>query len=166
MRKKLRKIVGKSKKFSKFLRQIAVQQNKRGLKERTLKQEIKTRFTSTHTMIRSFLNDPNEKTDEDVNVEKVKLNIEAINKALNICVSKEQYKNLEITAADIKVLVNVVPLFDSLEEGVALIGGEKYSSGAVTLPFLAKFLDLLNEDETDATYVATFKEVLRDKLIT
>ena len=83
MRKKLRKIVGKSKKSSKFLRQIAVQQNKRGLKERTLKQEIKTRFTSTHTMIRSFLNDPNEKTDEDVNVEKVKLNIEAINKALN-----------------------------------------------------------------------------------
>ena len=73
---------------------------------------------------------------------------------------------MEITEADFKVLLNVVPLFDSLEEGITLFCGEKYSSSSVTLPFLAKFLDLLKEDEADPTYVATFKDVLKEELIT
>ena len=116
-------------------------------------------------MIRSFLNDPNEKSEDEIDVDKAKVNIEAINKALKVCVNKDQYENLEITEADFKVLLNVVPLFDSLEEGITLIGGEKYSSGSVTLPFLAKFLDLLKEDEADPTYVATFKDVLKEELM-
>ena len=166
LRKKLRKIVGKSKKSSKFLRQVAIEQTKRGLKERTLKQEVPTRFTSTHIMIRSFLNDPNEKSEDEIDVDKAKMNIEAVNKALKVCVNKDQYEKLEITEADFKVLLNVVPLFDSLEEGITLFCGEKYSSSSVTLPFLAKFLDLLKEDEADPTYVATFKDVLKEELIT
>ena len=166
LRKKLRKITGKSKKSSKFLHQIALEQRTRGLKERTIKQEVKTRFTSTHTMIRSFMNDPNENTDRETDVQKVQLNIDAINAALKKRVSKDEFEKLEITDADAKVAVNIIPLLDVLEEGVSLIGGEKYCSGAVTLPFLARFLGLLDDDEADPTYVTKFKDVLKDEMIT
>ena len=166
IRKKFRKIAGKSKKSSKFLRQIAQEQRNRGLKERTIKQEIKTRFTSTHTMIRSFLNDPNENSDEAIDTLKVKMNVDAINAALEACTSQKVFEELEITDADVKVAENITPLLDVLEEGVSLVGGEKYCSGAVTLPFLARFLGLLNEDEADPTYIKTFKEVLKEEMIT
>ena len=62
--------------------------------------------------------------------------------------------------------MNIIPLLDVLEEGVSLIGGEKYCSGAVTLPFLARFLGLLDDDEADPTYVTKFKDVLKDEMIT
>ena len=79
MREKLRKIAKKAKKSSKFKYGIEKEQVKRGLRLLTLKQEVKTRFTATHTMVRSFLNDPNEKKEEEMDDEKVNANIEAIN---------------------------------------------------------------------------------------
>ena len=60
---------------------IKGKQKEEGLKERTVKQEVKTRFTATHTMFRSILNDPNEKKDLPMDEEKVNLNIQALNKA-------------------------------------------------------------------------------------
>ena len=82
MREKLRKIAKKAKKSSKFKYGIEKEQVKRGLRLLTLKQEVKTRFTATHTMVRSFLNDPNEKKEEEMDDEKVNANIEAINAAM------------------------------------------------------------------------------------
>ena len=60
IRTKLRRVAKKANKSSKFKGNIQKEQLQRGLNQRTLKQEVKTRFTATHTMIRSFMNDPNE----------------------------------------------------------------------------------------------------------
>ena len=53
-----------------------------GLRQMVLKQEVKTRFTATHTCIRSFLNDPNEEKDAPLDDLKVDENIDAINEAM------------------------------------------------------------------------------------
>ena len=47
-----------------------------------MKREVKTRFIATHTMIRSFMKDPNEnKPDKAIDEVKVMENIQAVNAA-------------------------------------------------------------------------------------
>ena len=101
MRVKLRKISKKSNKSSKFKYAIKNKQKAKGLKTRTLKQEVKTRFTATHTMIRSILNDPNEKKDLPLDEEKVNLNIQAVNEALKETLTKKEADKLEIKPEDV-----------------------------------------------------------------
>ena len=51
---------------------------KRNLKAIPLKPEVKTRFTATTIMLKSVLNDPNDKTEEEADREKVFANVEAM----------------------------------------------------------------------------------------
>ena len=61
---------------------LTKKQTEKGLAVKTLKQEIKTLFNSTHTCFKSFLNDPNNNKDEPMDEEKVMENIEAINETM------------------------------------------------------------------------------------
>ena len=102
LRLKLRKIAKKANKSSKFKYALINQQKTWGLRVKTLKQEVKTRFTATHTMVRSFLNDPNEGTVESIDTSKVKENINAINGVMSDAkFSKKDLEKLEIKADDI-----------------------------------------------------------------
>ena len=141
------------------------QQRLKGLKVRTLKQEVKTRFTATHTMVRSILNDPKEKKDEEMDMEKVRLNIEAINQAMiDSKFKKEELAKLTIKEDDVRKTKDLVNISDVLEEGITLIGGEKFATGSAVLPFLNKFLKLLEDDETDSLYISSFKRSLKTEL--
>ena len=79
LRKKLRKVATKYNKSSKFKNTVTRMQKNKGLKDRTIKKEVATRFTATHTMFWSIMNDPNEKTNKSVDSEMVRANIECIN---------------------------------------------------------------------------------------
>ena len=126
MRTKLRKVAKKASKSSKFKYAIASNQKKKGLRKLSLKQEVKTRFTATHTMIRSFLNDPNEKKDIPLDDVKVEENIDAINSAMKIAkFKKKDLEKLEIQPQDVNKMKQIVPLLDFLEEGITLMGAEK-----------------------------------------
>ena len=167
LRMKLRKIAKKANKSGKFKYALASQQKTRGLKERTLKQEVKTRFTATHTMIRSFLNDPNEGMDVDMDEEKIDVNIEAINHAmLEAKFSKKDQAKLLIKQEDVLKMKNLVKILDVLEEGITLIGAEKYATGSAVLPFLHKFNKVLEADESDLVYISKFKSDLKRELNT
>ena len=167
VRKKFRKITRKSNKSSKLKAFIKEEQLKRDLKPITLKQEVKTRFTATTIMLKSVLNDPNDKTEEEANREKVFANVEAINTALQrVVTDKKVLEKLKISDSDAKVCLNIIPLLDILEESISLLGGELYSTGSCVLPFLVKTFKHVEPDEDDVTYVKTFKEVLKDQLIT
>ena len=118
-------------------------------------------------MLKSVLNDPNDKTEEEADREKVFANVAAINTALQKVVTDEDaLEKLKITDSDVKVCLNLIPLLDILEESISLLGGELYSTGSCVLPFLVKTLKHVEPDEDDVTYVKTFKEVLKDQLIT
>ena len=165
-RKKFRAIARKANKSPKFSRAIVKTQKSSGVKVRTLKQEVKTRFTATHTMFRSFANDPDDNSGEDINISKVKENIKCINDAMVASLNKKDVEKLKIAEQDVNVLVNLLPLLDYMEEGINLLGGQKYCSGSVALPFLCKFLQALESNEDDPIYLAKFKEVLSTELVT
>ena len=90
LRAKFRKISKKSNKSSKFKYMIAKKQLEKGLSVKTLKQEVKTRFNSTHTCFKSFLNDPNNNKEEPMDDEKVMENIDAINEAMKAAKFKKK----------------------------------------------------------------------------
>ena len=164
LRLKLRKIAKKANKSSKFKYALINQQKTRGLRVKTLKQEVKTRFTATHTMVRSFLNDPNEGTEESIDISKVKENINAINGAMSDAkFSKKELEKLEIKADDVKKMIKLTPILDALEEGITLLGADKYATGSSVLPFEKKFSRILESDEDDPLYLAKFKsDLLRE----
>ena len=160
---KLRKISSKSNKSPKFKRFIKKEQIKREIQVKSLKQEVATRFTSTKIMFDSFL--PS-KQDEDIDPEQAKANIAAINAALKSCLAAKKFKLLEVTKKDMDIVMNILPTLKILEEGITKIGGEKYSTGSLVLPFLTKFLVFLDGDEEDQMYVRMFKKDLQREMIT
>ena len=165
-RKKLRKVAKKANKSSKFKSFIEKEQIKRNLKTRTLKQEIKTRFTATHTMARSFMNDPNEKKSEaPIDEGKVMENIEAVNAALKSSVKKGEYNRLYIDHSDVTVLLNIVPTLDPMEEAITYLGGDKHITASSVLPFLVNFNTFLETNEDDPLYVTKFKSTLKREMI-
>ena len=48
-------------------------------------------------------------------------------------------------------------VLDVLEEGITLIGGEKFATGSYTLPFLYKFNQVLEQEEDEPVYMNSFK---------
>ena len=93
---------------------------------------------------------PTKSDQDEVQLEEAKLNIEAINAALKDTQTAKEYKKLAIEDKDMDVVVNILPTLKILEEGITRIGGEKYSTGSIVLPFLSKFLNFLEGDEADA----------------
>ena len=165
MRSKLRKISKKSNKSSKFKYAIQDQQKKRGLRILTLKQEVKTRFTATHTCIRSFLNNPNEKENAPIDEVTVDENIDAINQAMKDAkFKKSEVSKLEIKPEDTRKMKELVKVLDVLEEGITLIGGEKFATGSAVLPFIYKFYKVLEIDEPQ--YISSFKTDLKGEMET
>ena len=164
VRKKLRKIARKSNKSPKFKRSVKKEQIEREIPVITLKQEVATRFTSTKIMFDSFI--PSKPGEEEVDIEKAKVSIEAINAAMKSCLSKKDFKSLEIQKKDTDVIIKTLPTLRILEEGITRIGGEKYSTGSLVLPFLSKFLEFLEGEEEDVVYVRKFKKKLQSELIT
>ena len=164
VRKKLRKITTKANK-GKLKRAIQREQGKAGVKLRSVKQEISTRFTSTQIMFRSFVNDPNEKTNDSVDKEAAKKNFDAINAAMKPLMKKETFEKLKLDNSDLNVVANILPTLDILEEGISLIGGERYFTASLVLPFLKKFLVFLEGDEDDVIYVREFKLKMKEEMV-
>ena len=162
VRKKFRKLATKAHHSPQFKGRIKDEQASRNIPQLALHQEIKTRFTATRDMFDSIvLKKKDNDADEDVAVK----NMEAINAALYRSVRKEVFAKLKLEKSDIKVALNVLPLLDILEEGIRLLGGERYATGSVVLPFLGKFLDALEPEEEDVVYVLDFKERLKNEMV-
>ena len=142
LRKKLRKVARRQNKTHKFKLKLTENQVKRGLQPKSIKQEVKTRFTSTHTLFRSILNDPNYGKSDKPDEEKIAENIAAINESMDEAKVKAREK-LKITEDDVEVMLQLVPVLDTLEEATTLLGGENYSTGSVVLPFERKIMKVL-----------------------
>ena len=166
IRNKFKKVAKKANKSSKFKGAIEKEQSERGLKKRSLKQEVKTRFTATHSMIRSFMNDPNEKdTEKDIDEVKVFENLQAVNAALKSSFKKKEFEALEIEEDDMTKFLKVVPSLDMMEEAVTHLGGEKHVTASSVLPFLVTFNSDLQPDDNDTVFLAAFKETLKDDML-
>ena len=92
-------------------------------------------------------------------------NLFAINDSLDESNVKKKEK-LKIMIEDVKKMNTTCKLLDVLEEGITLLGGEKYSTGSVVLPFEKKLLEYLEENQDDPVYLAELKQNLRDETST
>ena len=93
---------------------------------------------------------------------KVKANIEAVNQAMiDAKFKKAEIAKLKIKDPDVKKMKELVKVLDMLEEGITLIGAEKYCTGSVILPFLSKFLKILDDN---SVVVGSFKTMLKTEL--
>ena len=165
LRKKMRKIARKSNKSNKFKYALERNQKLRGLNTLTIKQEVKTRFTSTHILFGSILNDPNRKNEEKPDKGKIMQNIESINKSLEDAKVKDR-ESLKIGENEVDKMIQVMKVLDTLEEAITLLGGEKYSTGSVVLPFEKKIMDIIEDNEDDPFYMYEFKKILREDMKT
>ena len=107
LRKKMRKIARKSNKSNKFKYALERNQKLRGLNTLTIKQEVKTRFTSTHILFGSILNDPNRKNGEKPDKGKIMKNIESINKSLEDAKVKDR-ESLKIGENEVDKMIQVM----------------------------------------------------------
>ena len=162
VRKKFRKLATKAHHSPQFKGRIKDEQASRNIPQLVLRQEVKTRFTATRDMFDSIVL---KKKDHDADEEVALKNMESINAALSSSVKKEVFAKQKLERSDIKVAMNVLPLLDILEEGIRLLGGERYATGSVVLPFLSKFLDALEPEEEDVVYVLDFKERLKNEMV-
>lgn len=158
LRKKLRKISTKANKSNKFKKTLRKKQKEEEIAMRALLQEVKTRFTSTFLMIGSYLQAPKSgDIDEEVSIK----NIKAVNNALKETVKAADYQKLQISKEDKAVMIDLFPILQALEEGITLMGGEKYCTGSSVLPFLFMFNKLLTPDkENDRPYIIEVKKEL------
>ena len=162
VRKKLRKVATKANKSNRFKKAIKRQQEKEGIKVRSLLQEVLTRFTSTFLMIGSYLQAPKS---GDIDEEIVMKNLRAVNNALKEVVKAADYQKLKITKDDRELMIDLFPLLNALEEGITLMGAENYSTGSSVLPFLFMFNRMLAPDnENDRPYIIEVKKELSDYL--
>ena len=73
---------------------------------------------------------------------------------------KQDLEKLEIKPEDVSKMIKITPILDTLEEGITLIGAEKYATASSVLPFESKFYKVLDADDDDPYYLAKFKKDL------
>ena len=105
------------------------------------------------------------KTEDLIDEEKSKENIEALNDALKAALSRRDAESLKIKNSEVQVMFNLVPTLDLLSEAINVMGGEKYSTASSTLPWLIKFAEMLQTSDENKAYVNDFISTLRSDLI-
>ena len=168
LRAKFRKVSKKANKSSKFKYAITKEQEKKGVNPITLKQEVETRFSACHTMLRSIANDPNYSKGETkpINKAAVTKNISAINAAmLSSNIPRKERDELVIHSNDIDMIVAIIPVLDVLEEMVSLAGAEKNVTGSSVMPYIHKIKRVAGMNATDPVFVGDFKKIFLEDFL-
>ena len=165
MKGEIKKIAQKHKSYT-FKYALEKQQAKNDVKQKSLKQNIDTRFVFTLISWKSFLNDPNANVDDDNKLEPedandaIKRNIHSINETLEIC----EDCHLTIRSEEVEKMKNVVKYMAPFEEATTLLGGDKYVSASVVLPTLKKIEKHMEVEEDDPNYLVQMKRNMSNDL--
>ena len=162
LRSKLRK-VAKLAKFSKFKYALEKSQKKKNLPTRKVLQEVKTRFTSTLTMFHSVMSHAKDQTTE-VEIKKAKLNIEAINEALEEVGTKKS-KKLKVKPAEADIMIATAKVLEPICEMLTMLGGEKYVTGGIVLPYMKKIVYLTRVENTDLEFIGNLKRFINQDFL-
>ena len=126
--------------------------------KRKVLQEVKTRFTSTLTMFHSFMSyDKN--ADADDTSKKAKLNINAINDALDDVATKKS-RNLKIKPNEANIIIASAEVLEPICDMLTMLGGEKYVTGGIVLPYMKKIVMLTKVENTDPKFVVDLKKFI------
>ena len=157
VRKKLRRIA-KIAKFSRFKYALEKSQVLKKLPKRKVLQEVKTRFTSTLTMFHSVMSYDKD-ADTDDTSKKAKLNINAINDALDDVATKKS-RNLKIKASEANIIIATSEVLEPVCDMLTMLGGENYVTGGIVLPYMKKIVMLTKVKNTDPKFVVDLKKFI------
>ena len=157
LRKKMRKLARLGK-FSKFKYALEEAQESKNLTKRKVLQEVKTRFTSTLTMFHSVMSFDQEETKE-CTLKKAKLNTSAINEALEK-VGTKKAKKLKLRETEIEMIVATAQVLEPICDMLTMLGGEKYVTGGIVLPYMKKIVFLTRVEETDPKFIGDLKSFI------
>ena len=157
LRKKMRRLARMAK-FPKFKYALEKAQKSKELPKRKVLQEVKTRFTSTLTMCHSVMSFVPEKSKEET-LKKAKQNSEAINDALDIVLTKKA-KKLKIKVSEIEMIVATANVLEPICDMLTMLGGEKYVTGSIVLPYMKKVVYLIKVEETDPKFIVDLKNFI------
>ena len=150
-------------KFPKFKYALEEAQKTKGLPNRKVLQEVKTRFTSTLTMFHSVMSFDHKKSSEE-NLKKAKDNMDAINSALKQ-VNTKKAKKLILSNIDIEMIVAAAKVLKPICDMLTMLGGDKYVTGSIVLPYMKKVIYLSRVEETDPNFIVELKRfIIRDFL--
>ena len=157
LRKKMRKLARMAK-FPKFKYALEEAQKSTNLPKRKILQEVKTRFTSTLTMFHSVMSFDQESSKEDT-LKKAKLNTNAINDALNK-VGTKKAKKLNFKQSEIEMIVATASVLEPICDMLTTLGGDKYVTGSIVLPYTKKVVFLTRVEETDPKFIVELKKFI------
>lgn len=162
VRKKMRKLARLGK-FPKFKYALKEAQKSRELPQRKILQEVKTRFTSTLTMCHSVMSFDLQKSKEEI-LQKAKINREAINDALDK-VGTKKAKKLKLKESEVEMIIATANVLEPICDMLTMLGGEKFVTGSIVLPYMKKVVYLIRVEETDPKFIVDFKNfIIRDFL--
>ena len=162
LRKKMRKLARLGK-FPNFKYALEKAQKSKNLTKRKVLQEVKTRFTSTLTMFHSVMSFDQEETKE-CTLKKAKLNISAINEALEK-VGTKKAKKLKLKETEIEMIVATAQVLEPICDMLTMLGGEKYVTGGIVLPYMKKIVFLTRVEDTDPKFIGDLKSFINNDFL-
>ena len=152
--KKLRKVASLHNKSYKFRYNLQAEQEKLGIKQRPLQQDVPTRWGSTRAASGSFLTHKDDlaacSTDDRFK------NFQAINSSL----MKHDKRNLMFSESEMVKVENVNKFLTSIDVYSTTLGGNKFVTSSIVLPVVAAFKHDMKKCDEDPWYIAEMKEKL------
>ena len=103
-------------------------------------------------MLRSFLNE--KQVNINVDKEKARVSFSAINDAVAECTKdKNEINKFKLDDEDLDIMVELVQVLDLLVNGISYLGGEKYVTSSLVLPYMEKLYALLIPKSSDRKYL-------------
>ena len=87
------------------------------------------------------------------------LNLEALNEALEK-VGTKKTKKLKLKASDLEIIISTASVLEPICEMLTMLGGEKYVTEAIVLPYMKKIVYLTRVEDTDPVFIAELKRFI------
>ena len=87
------------------------------------------------------------------------LNLEALNEALEK-VGTKKTKKLKLKASDLEIIISTACVLEPICEMLTMLGGEKYVTGAIVLPYMKKIVYLTRVEDTDPVFIVELKRFI------
>ena len=109
-------------------------------------------------MFHSIMSHDKIESTKDIN-KKAKLNIETINDALEKVGTKKS-KKLKVKSAEADIIIATAKVLEPICEMLTMLGGEKYVTGGIVLPYMKKIVLLTKVEDTDPQFVGDLKRYI------
>ena len=157
---KCRKVASLHNKSYKFRYDLEEEQKSLNIKQKTLVQDVVTRWGSSRAATASFLTHKDDLAASDDNRFK---NFEAINNAL--LKHQKDKRGLMFSESEMLKVENINKFLTSIDVYSTTLGGNSFVTSSIVLPVIASFKHDMKPSDEDPVYIAKLKENILDDFL-